>query len=80
VLLIVPLDQVHHNAATLEQIDGLAIGEFVRDCGNATIGVDGEELGRFLFVGGEGKFLDVVGEAMSRDVSGGPSMNSRQGG
>jgi len=79
VLLIVPLDQVHHNAATLEQIDRLAIGELVRDRGDATIGVDGEKLGRFLFVGGEGKFLDVVREAMSRDVSGEPSMNSRQG-
>jgi len=69
VLFIVPLNQVHHNAATLEQIDHLAIGELVRDRGDATVGVDGEKLGRFLLVGGEGELLDVVREAMSRDVS-----------
>jgi len=69
VLFIIPLHQVHHNATTLEQIDGLAIGELVRERGDAAIGINGKEFGRLLLVGGESEFLDIVGKATSRDIS-----------
>jgi hypothetical protein len=47
---IVALDEVLHDGARLEQVDGLAVGEGVGQGGNAAIGVDGEEPGLFLRV------------------------------
>lgn len=43
---IVALDEVEHDAATLEEADHLAVGVLVRHGGDAAVGVDVEEPGR----------------------------------
>jgi hypothetical protein len=50
VLRIIPLDKVLHDAAALKQTDGIAIGEFVCQRGDAAIGVDLQEPRLFLRV------------------------------
>lgn len=42
-VLVVPVDQVLQDGTALEYADLLAVGEGIRDGGNATIGVDLEE-------------------------------------
>ena len=49
--LVVLLSEVLQYAAGFEEADSLAIGESVCDGGDATVRVDFEEPGFFLFVG-----------------------------
>lgn len=65
-----PPNQVLHNTATLKHPDRLPVLEPIRQSGDPPIGIDLQEPGFFLFVGREVDFVDFVGEAVERWVSG----------
>ena len=62
VLCVVTLNEILHDAARLEQVDGLAIGELVGQSRNAAVGVDGKEPVLLLSVLADIDLLNLVGK------------------
>lgn len=60
VILVVARDQILHDGARLEEIDRLAVGEGVRQGGDASIGIHGEEPRLLLGVFADINLLDLV--------------------
>lgn len=62
-VLVVLLDQVLLDAPGLEEVDGLAVREGVRQGGDTAVGVDGQEPGLLLRVLADVDVGHLVGEA-----------------
>lgn len=62
--LVVLLDEILHDAAGFEESNAFAVGEGVREGGDAAVGVDFEEPGLFLGVGLNVDIVGCVGEAV----------------
>jgi hypothetical protein len=60
---VVARDEILEDGAGFEEVDGLAIREgIVSKCGDAAVGVDGEEGRALLLIFAEGYGVDLVGE------------------
>lgn len=62
-ILVVFIDKVLHDGTTLEEPNGLSVGESVSQGGDPAIGVDFEKPRFFLRVLGDVDFGELIGEA-----------------